>query len=152
MLSRRINVKPVIAVPKGSILPADLDCPTITEGSFLEKLIQNMDQKVAIVELSTEELIALVEKPHLFGIDVVALVGVPGGRYDAVWASYIAPLRRVSLDTLSSEIKKIMAAGDPVDPVEAKAAHTPKLPAYEDVGRTLRPTEGDGPDDDAVTE
>lgn len=126
-LIRRIHVKPVIAVPKGSILPADIECPVITEGTFLEKMWENLQHKVAILALSTEELIILVEKPHLFGIDVVALVGVPGGRYDAVWSSYIAPLRRVSLDTLSAELRTIMATDGQDD--NDKAGFKPRYPS-----------------------
>jgi len=105
---RRINVKPVIAVPQGSILPENLEIPIISEGTFIEKLVANAAEKIAVMVLSTEELIALVEKPHLFGVDVLALVGVPGGRYDAVWSTYIAPLKRVSLETLESELRKIV--------------------------------------------
>jgi hypothetical protein len=125
MLTRRINVKPVIAVPKGSILPGTLEIPVITEGTFLEKMYANLDHRIAIVVLTTEELIVLVEKPHLFGIDVIALVGVPGGRYDAVWSSYVAPLKRISLDTLSAEVKKILEVTE-VD--STKAAHSPRVP------------------------
>lgn len=121
--NRRLNVKPVIAVPRGSILPTDLEIPIITEGSFLEKMYENMNHKIAIVVLTTEELIVLVEKPHLFGLDVVALVGVPGGRYDAVWSSYIAPLKRVSLDTLAGEVRKIVEAAPQESVV---AAHMPE--------------------------
>lgn len=124
--NRRINVKPVIAVPRGSILPATLEVPIIAEGSFLEKMFANLEEKIAIVVLTTEELIVLVEKPHLFGIDVIALVGVPGGRYDAVWSSYVAPLKRMSLDTLSSEVKKILELSMTDD---TKAAHVPRLPS-----------------------
>lgn len=127
--TRRLNVKPVIAVPRGSILPTDLDVPVITEGTFLEKMYENMQHKVALVILTTEELIVLVEKPHLFGLDVIALVGVPGGRYDAVWSSYIAPLKRVSLDTLKGELRKILEADSVSDPAAA-TAHLP------DEGRT----------------
>lgn len=118
-------MKPVIAVPRGSILPTDLDVPVITEGSFLEKMYENMQHKVALVVLTTEELIVLVEKPHLFGLDVIALVGVPGGRYDAVWSSYIAPLKRVSLDTLKGELRKILEANQSRDQDEDSA---PRLP------------------------
>lgn len=106
---KRLNMKPIIAVPKGAIIPANVDVPVITEGSFVEKIVENANHVIAIVQLSTEELICLVEKPHLFGIDVIALVGVPGGKYDAVWSSYTAPLRRVSLDTLDAEVKAVMA-------------------------------------------
>lgn len=102
-------MKPVIAVPRGAIVPADIEVPFINEGTFVEKLVANTEHVIAIVQLTTEELIALVEKPHLFGVDVIALVGVPGGKYDAVWSSYTAPLRRVSLDTLDAEIKAVMA-------------------------------------------
>lgn len=132
---RRVNVKPMIVVPTGAILPANLGIPVITEGSFLEKIVANNSEKVAIVSLTVEELIALVEKPHLFGIDVVALVGVPGGRYDAVWSSYVAPLRRVSLDTLQAEIKRILAE------VEKLTEPPPLLPKQEQLGyrgRTLK--------------
>lgn len=125
MLTRRINVKPVIAVPKGSILPANLEVPVIADGTFLEKMFANLEHRIAIVVLSTEELIVLVEKPHLFGIDVVALIGVPGGRYDAVWSSYVAPLKRISLDTMSAEVKRILEATE-VD--ASKSAHTPHVP------------------------
>lgn len=131
-LIRRIKVKPVIAVPKGSILPADIECPLILEGTFLEKMWANAAERVAIVMLSTEELIVLVEKPHLFGIDVIALVGVPGGRYDAVWSSYIAPLQRVSLDTLHGELQKILKATEDTTPAEDKALHSPRLPLDEE--------------------
>lgn len=124
-LTRRINVKPVIAVPKGSILPATLEVPVISEGTFLEKMFANLEHRIAIVVLSTEELIVLVEKPHLFGIDVIALIGVPGGRYDAVWSSYVAPLKRISLDTISAEVKKILEL---TQPDESKTAHTPRVP------------------------
>lgn len=111
MLTRRlVRMKPVIAVPKGSIVPVNIEVPVITDGTFIEKLVANTEHVIAIVMLTTEELIALVEKPHLFGVDVIALVGVPGGKYDAVWSSYTAPLRRVSLDTLDAEIKTVMAA------------------------------------------
>lgn len=103
-------MKPIIAVPRGSILPANLEVPLISEGTFIEKLVENSKHKIAIAALTTEELIALVEKPHLFGVDVVALVGAPGGRYDAVWSSYIAPLRRLSLETLGSEVRRILDA------------------------------------------
>lgn len=118
-------MKPVIAVPKGSILPANLEVPVISEGTFLEKMFANLEHRIAIVVLSTEELIVLVEKPHLFGIDVVALIGVPGGRYDAVWSSYVAPLKRISLDTMSSEVKKILEA---TEADATKAAHVPRVP------------------------
>lgn len=111
MFTRRIiKMKPIIAVPKGAIIPANIEVPIITEGTFIEKLVENAQHVIAIVQLTTEELIALVEKPHLFGVDVIALVGVPGGKYDAVWSSYTAPLRRVSLDTLDGEVKTVMAA------------------------------------------
>lgn len=122
MFARRAQVKPVIAVPVGAILPDNLGVPVITEGTFLEKLAANSAEKIAIVALTTEELIALVEKPHLFGTDVVALVGAPGGRYDAVWSSYIAPLRRISLETLNGEIKKILEHQqvDAIDPPPVK--------------------------------
>lgn len=123
--NRRLNVKPVIAVPRGSILPTDLDVPAIMEGTFLEKMYENMQHKVALVVLTTEELIVLVEKPHLFGLDVIALVGVPGGRYDAVWSSYIAPLKRVSLDTLKGELRKILEAAPAP---ESEPAHLPEDP------------------------
>lgn len=136
--NRRINVKPVIAVPRGSILPATLEVPIIAEGSFLEKMFANLEEKIAIVVLTTEELIVLVEKPHLFGIDVIALVGVPGGRYDAVWSSYVAPLKRMSLDTLSSEVKKILELSMADD---TKAAHAPRLP-----GEATYAEESDAPE------
>lgn len=110
MLPRRmIKMKPVIAVPRGAIVPANIEVPIITEGTFIEKLVENTQHVISIVQLTTEELIALVEKPHLFGVDVIALVGVPGGKYDAIWSSYTAPLRRVSLDTLDSEVKTVLA-------------------------------------------
>lgn len=125
-LNRRINVKPLIAVPRGSILPADLETPVITEGSFLEKMFENTRHKIAITYLTTEELIALVEKPHLFGTDVIALVGVPGGRYDAVWSSYIAPLRRISLETLAGETRKILEA-DETQRTDLEKAEFPRL-------------------------
>lgn len=124
MFTRRINVKPVIAVPVGSILPENLEVPVIKEGSFLEKLVANAQEKIAIVVLSTEELIALVEKPHLFGTDVVALVGVPGGRYDAVWSSYVAPLRRLSLDTLGAEVRRILDATSKASAIPVAKAPT----------------------------
>lgn len=119
-------MKPVLAVPKSAIIPANVEVPVITEGTFIEKLVENSNHVIAIVQLSTEELIALVEKPHLFGIDVIALVGVPGGKYDAVWSSYTAPLRRVSLDTLDAEVKAVMAraSAEPTEPV----AVTPTVP------------------------
>lgn len=129
--NRRLNVKPVIAVPRGAILPADLDIPVITEGTFLEKMYENLEHRIAIVTLTTEELIVLVERPHLFGIDVVALVGVPGGRYDAVWSSYTAALKRVSLDTMTAEVRKILETTE--DP-SSKLAHRPRVP------ETDRPT------------
>lgn len=129
MFIRRINVKPVIAVPRGSILPATLEVPVIQEGTFLEKMVANMDQKIAVVMLTTEELIVLVERPHLFGIDVIALVGVPGGRYDAVWSNYIAPLRRVSLETLDAEVKKILAATADQTDLTTKEGHSARLEA-----------------------
>lgn len=128
MLIRRVPMKPVIAVPKGAILPSTIEIPVITDGTFVEKLVANAEHRIAIVALSTEELIALVEKPHLFGVDVVALVGVPGGRYDAIWSSYIAPLRRLSLDTLDAEVKKILA--QPEDPAATKVP--PAAPATTD--------------------
>lgn len=110
MFTRRsLRMKPVLTVPKGAIIPAKVEVPVITEGTFIEKLVENSNHVIAIVQLSTEELIALVEKPHLFGLDVIALVGVPGGKYDAVWSSYTAPLRRVSLDTLDAEVKAVRA-------------------------------------------
>lgn len=112
MLIKRINVKPMIVCPMGSILPQNITAPVIAEGTFLEKITANNAEQIAIVLLTTEELIALVEKPHLFGIDVIALVGVPGGRYDAVWSTYVAPLRRVSLETLDAEIQKIRQDAD----------------------------------------
>lgn len=127
MFTRRpLRMKPVLAVPKGAIIPANVEVPVITEGTFIEKLVENSNHVIAIVQLSTEELIALVEKPHLFGIDVIALVGVPGGKYDAVWSSYTAPLRRVSLDTLDAEVKAVMAraSAEPAKP----AVVTPTLP------------------------
>lgn len=119
-------MKPVLAVPKSAIIPANVEVPVITEGTFIEKLVENSNHVIAIVQLSTEELIALVEKPHLFGIDVIALVGVPGGKYDAVWSSYTAPLRRVSLDTLDAEVKAVMAraSAEPTKP----AVVTPTVP------------------------
>lgn len=119
-------MKPVLAVPKGAIIPANVEVPVITEGTFIEKLVENSSHVIAIVQLSTEELVALVEKPHLFGIDVIALVGVPGGKYDAVWSSYTAPLRRVSLDTLDAEVKAVMAraSAEPTRP----ATVTPIVP------------------------
>lgn len=126
--NRRLNVKPVIAVPRGAILPADLDVPIITEGSFLEKMYENMQHKVALVVLTTEELIVLVEKPHLFGLDVIALVGVPGGRYDAVWSSYIAPLKRVSLDTLKGELRKIVETAPDTPETQAHLPTTESEP------------------------
>lgn len=132
---RRINVKPMIVAPQGSILPTNLGVPIISEGTFLEKIVANNSHDVAIALLTVEELIALVEKPHLFGIDVVALVGVPGGRYDAVWSSYVAPLRRVSLDTLPAELKKIQAQ------VAQLTEPPPPLPRQEQLGyrgRTLK--------------
>lgn len=119
MFIRKLKMKPVIAVPKGSILPANLPVPIIETGTFIEKLVANSAEKLAIVMLSTEELICLVEKPHLFGIDVVALVGVPGGRYDAIWSTYIAPLRRLSLETLDAEVRKILEA-IPDEPIMAR--------------------------------
>lgn len=123
---RRVNVKPVIAVPKGSILPATLEVPVIAEGTFLEKMFANLEPRIAVVVLTTEELIVLVEKPHLFGIDVIALVGVPGGRYDAIWSSYTAPLKRVSLETLEAEVRKIL---DTPEPPDSKPRFAPRLPA-----------------------
>lgn len=125
IINRRIKMKPVIAVPKGSILPSTIEIPIIEQGTFIEKLVANAESKIAIVVLTTEELIALVEKPHLFGVDVIALVGVPGGRYDAVWSSYVAPLRRLSLETLDSEVKKILAADTTA--LDAKIEATPDL-------------------------
>lgn len=127
MFTRRpLRMKPVLAVPKGAIIPANVEVPVITEGTFIEKLVENSNHIIAIVQLSTEELIALVEKPHLFGIDVIALVGAPGGKYDAVWSSYTAPLRRVSLDTLDAEVKAVMAraSAEPTKPVTV----TPTVP------------------------
>lgn len=137
MLPRRfIKMKPIIAVPKGAIVPANIEVPVITEGTFIEKLVENASHIISIVQLSTEELIALVEKPHLFGVDVIALVGVPGGRYDAVWSSYTAPLRRVSLDTLDSEVKAVLA----------KAAAEPRL------DRKVPPVAPEGDDEIEVLE
>lgn len=126
-IRRTTPMKPVIAVPKGAIVPSNIDVPLIEDGTFIDKLVENGQQQIAVISLTTEELIALVEKPHLFGLDVIALVGVPGGRYDAIWSSYIAPLRRVSLDTLDAEIQAIRktAVNDP-DP-EPKV--TPAVPA-----------------------
>lgn len=127
MITRRfIKMKPIIAVPRGAIVPANIEVPLITEGTFIEKLVQNTEHIIAIAQLTTEELIALVEKPHLFGVDVIALVGVPGGKYDAVWSSYTAPLRRVSLDTLDGEIKTVMAqaAAEPRKPTKV-SPHIP---------------------------
>lgn len=99
----------------------------ISEGSFIEKLVANAEVELAVIVLSTEELITLVEKPHLFGTDVVALVGVPGGRYDAIWSSYIAPLRRVSLDTFDAEVKKLKEKERPAGPpTEIKPTRTPR--------------------------
>lgn len=140
MLIRRINVRPMIVVPSGVILPTNLNVPFINEGSFLEKVQASMEERVAITQLTTEELIALVEKPHLFGIDVIALVGVPGGRYDAVWSSYTAPLRRVSLETLEGEVKKILATDAPTEP-------PPPLPKREALGYRAPKTMID-PDED----
>lgn len=108
MFIKRINVKPMIVCPMGSILPESLPIPKIAEGTFLEKIHASLEQEICVTMLTTEELIALVEKPHLFGIDAIALIGAPGGRYDAIWSSYVAPLRRVSLDTLDAEVKKIL--------------------------------------------
>lgn len=123
MFTRRMyKMKPVIAVPKGSIVPAGIDVPVIADGTFIEKLVANGEHQIAILMLTTEELIALVEKPHLFGIDVIALVGVPGGRYDAVWSQYIAPLRRVSLDTLDAEVQALRKLA-----VEEGQAAAPKV-------------------------
>lgn len=113
MFIRKQPMKPVIAVPTQAILPEDLPIPVIREGSFLDKLIENREHSVAIMMLTVEELIALVSKPQLFGLDVIALVGVPGGRYDAVWSSYIAALRRVSLDTLEAEVSRIEKEAPP---------------------------------------
>jgi len=126
MFTRRKQVKPVIAVPVGAVMPADLPVPYITDGSFLEKLSQNTEHPITIVQLTVEELIALVEKPHLFGIDVIGLVGVPGGRYDAVWSSYIAPLKRVSLDTLKGELTKLLASAAS-DAPESADEHAKRL-------------------------
>lgn len=127
-------MKPVIAVPVGAILPVDLSVPTIVEGSFLEKMFANMQEKVAVMVLTTEELIALVEKPHLFGTDVIALVGVPGGRYDAVWSSYVAPLKRLSLETFEGEVAKILANAEAVNDALDKSPHAMRLPTSDDAG------------------
>lgn len=124
MYIKRINVKPMIVAPRGAILPENLGIPIIIEGTFMEKVFANQQERIAVCLLTTEELIALVEKPHLFGIDVIALVGVPGGRYDAVWSSYTAPLRRVSIETLDSEVKKILAE----EQASSELQQTPRLP------------------------
>lgn len=137
MLPRRfVKMKPVIAVPRGSIVPANIEVPVITEGTFVEKLVENGQHIISIVQLTTEELIVLVEKPHLFGVDVIALVGVPGGKYDAIWSSYTAPLRRVSLDTLDAEVKAVLA----------KAAAEPRRDTK------VPPTVPDDDNDDEVLE
>lgn len=139
-------MKPVIAVPRGTILPGTLEVPVITDGTFIEKLVENSKHPIAIMALTTEELIALVEKPHLFGVDVVALVGAPGGRYDAVWSSYIAPLRRLSLETLDAEIKKILA----------QTSETEKVVPSEETQSVIRSDSryetSSETDDDGVTE
>lgn len=111
-----MELKPVIAVPADALVPADIGIPFIHEGTFLEKLNANNAAPVAILGLTVEELIALVEKPHLFGTDVIALTGLPGARYDAVWSSYIAPLRRLTLESFGPELKKIMDALTPNKP------------------------------------
>lgn len=149
MFIKRLNVKPMIVCPIGAILPANITIPVITEGTFLEKVHANMEHKIAIVILTTEELIALVEKPHLFGIDVIALVGVPGGRYDAIWSTYVAPLRRISLETLDAEVKTIEAAADaPPEPrprsIVDRFARAPSQEVVE-----IRPSNDD--DDEAKT-
>lgn len=138
MFTRRTyKMKPIIAVPKGSIVPAGIDVPLISEGTFLEKLWANTEHQIAIMLLTTEELIALVEKPHLFGIDVIALVGVPGGRYDAIWSQYIAPLRRVSLDTLDAEVQSLRkSAADEGQPTVASGKVTAVTPP-DDVDEVL---------------
>lgn len=126
-----MDLKPVIAVPVDALVPADIGIPFINEGSFLEKLNANNAEDVSILGLTVEELIALVEKPHLFGTDVIALTGLPGARYDAVWSSYIAPLRRLTLESFKPELKKIMDAlkptgKDPLGPVSGiKVAMNP---------------------------
>lgn len=125
-------MKPVIAVPRGAIVPANIEVPFINEGTFVEKLVANTEHVIAIVQLTTEELIALVEKPHLFGVDVIALVGVPGGKYDAVWSSYTAPLRRVSLDTLDAEIKAVMAKHSATPSEHAHKKVQPAVPKRDD--------------------
>jgi len=146
MLIKRLNVKPMIVAPLGSILPGNLTIPAITEGTFLEKIDANMQQDIAVTLLTTEELIALVEKPHLFGIDVIALVGVPGGRYDAVWSSYIAPLRRISLETLDSEVKKLRDKAENPEPRPRSIMDgLPPRPGY--TPDDLSPPASDGSDD-----
>lgn len=131
-IRRSVKMKPVIAVPRGAIVPANIEVPFVNEGTFIEKLVANTEHVIAIVQLTTEELIALVEKPHLFGVDVIALVGVPGGKYDAVWSSYTAPLRRVSLDTLDAEIKAVMAKHSATSSERVHKQVQPTLPEQDD--------------------
>lgn len=134
------STKPLIAVPEGSILPTDLPVTVIpAEHTFIEKLVLCDEADIAVAVLELEELVALVEKPHLFGLDVIGLIGVPGGKYDAVWGMYMTPLRRVTLDTLRGEVEKILAA-------EHKGKD--KIPDREPPLRTLPKEVPDDGDDD----
>lgn len=150
MFIKRINVKPMIVCPVGSILPENLTIPKVDQGTFLEKVQASMDHPICVTLLTTEELIALVEKPHLFGIDAIALIGVPGGRYDAVWSSYVAPLRRVSLETLDAEVKKIQAAND-APPVPRPRSIIDGLDPRPSASRPDAPLHSN-PDDDPLDE
>lgn len=100
-------MRPIFVMPSGSILPDNIGLQLVDDGPFLSKLWQASELDMPAMRLTSEELVALVEKPHLFGLDLISIAAIPGGRYDVVWSTYTAALRRVTLDTLAGELEQI---------------------------------------------